>query len=126
MIKVTGLSWVGIGAEDFTQTLSFFTDVMGLDAAVVDERGVAMLKAGPSQIVEIFGPGTRGYELTRPPVVAFEVEDFDAAVATLRDCGVTLLGEPGRWNGFAWQYFEAPAGQLFAVKQTPPPGWQDQ
>lgn len=126
MIKVTGLSWLGIGADDFTETLAFFTDVLGLEPAAVDARGVAILKAGPGQVVEIFGPGTGGYARTRPPVVAFEVEDVEAAVATLRRRGVPLLGETGRWNGFVWQFFEAPSGQVFAVKKTPPDGWEDQ
>ena len=123
-MKVTGVSWVGIGSDDFDRTLAFFTDVLGLQPAVVDPRGVAMLHAGPGQVVEIFGPGTSGRERTSTPVVAFEVEDVEAARDELQRAGVELIGDIGRWNGFEWLYFRSPDGHVLSVKKTPPPGWE--
>ena len=124
-MKVTGLSWVGVGTDDFARTLDFFTDVLGLRTAVADHaRGVALLHAGEGHVVEIFGPGTRGRSLTSPPVVAFEVEDVQAARAELLAAGVELIGDIGAWNGFEWLYFRSPDAQVFAVKKTPPPGWE--
>ena len=123
-MKVTGISWLGVGTGDFAGTLSFFTEVLGLETAIVDDRGVALLKAGEKQIVEIFGEGTRGRELTSPPAVAFEVEDVAAARDELTAKGVEVIGEIGAWNGFEWLYFRGPDGHVYAVKKTPAPGWE--
>ena len=123
-MKVKGLSWVGVGTDDFPGTLAFFTNVLGLEPAVVDERGVAMLHAGDGQVLEIFGPGTSGRARTASPVVAFEVEDVGAAKAELVARGVEVLGDIGAWNGFEWLYFRSPDGHVFAIKKTPPSGWE--
>jgi catechol 2,3-dioxygenase-like lactoylglutathione lyase family enzyme len=123
-VKVTGLSWVGVGTDDFERTLGFFTGVLGLAVAASNGRDVAMLHAGPGQLVEIFGPGARGRGLTSPPVVSFEVEDVSAARAELLAAGVEVIGDIGAWNGFEWLYFRSPDGHVFSVKKTPPPGWE--
>jgi catechol 2,3-dioxygenase-like lactoylglutathione lyase family enzyme len=122
-VQVKGLSWVGVGTDDFAGTLAFFTDVLGLKIAISDDRGVAMLHVGVDQVLEIFGPGTSGRSKTVTPVVAFEVDDVEAARAELRTQGIELIGDLGRWNGFEWQYFRGPDGHTYAVKKTPPPGW---
>jgi len=117
-MKVKGISWIGVGTGDFAGTLSFFTDILGLQPAVVDERGVALLSAG-RQVVELFGDGTRGRALTSPPAIAFEVDDVAAARDELLVKGVEVIGEIGAWNGFEWLYFRGPEGYVFAVKKTP-------
>jgi len=122
-VKVKGISWLGIGTDSFQGTLRFFTDVLGLEAMIVDDSNVAMLKAG-DQVVEIFGPGTRGRERTSPPVVAFEVDDVAAARDELADCGIETIGEIGMWNGFEWLYFRGPDGHVYVIQKTPPPGWE--
>ncbi|HEY0445381.1 MAG TPA: VOC family protein [Allosphingosinicella sp.] len=124
-MKVKGISWLGVGTDRFEETLRFFTDVLGLP--VVARGGeVAMLRAGEDQVVEIFGPGSPTSRLTSPPVASFEVEDVAAARAELEGHGVELIGETGAWNGFEWQYFRGPDGHVYAVKKTPPPGWETQ
>ena len=121
-MKVKGISWVGIGTASFDETLAFFTDVLGLEAALVEEP-VAMLRAGPNQIVEIFGEGSaRGRLLNSPPAIAFEVDDVQAARDELVARGVELVGEPGSWNGHEWLYFRGPDGYMFVVKKTPTEG----
>lgn len=123
-MQVKGISWVGIGTDSFDETLAFFTDVLGLEIAVA-QKPVAMLQAGPDQIVEIFGEGsTRGKALTSPPAIAFEVEDVPAARAELISKGVELIGDIGSWNGFEWLYFRGPENYVFAVKKTPAAGWE--
>jgi predicted enzyme related to lactoylglutathione lyase len=123
-MRIRGISWIGVGTDDFPRTPSFFSDVLELKPAVVDDRGVAMLYAGENQILEIFGPGTEGRALTSPPAIAFEVEDVAAARDELVAKGVEVIGEIGAWNGFEWLYFRGPEGNVFAVKKTPPPGWE--
>jgi len=123
-MQVKGFSWLGVGVDDFPAALAFFRDVLGIRVAVEDARGVAMLQVGDRQVLEIFGPGTAGRAMTDPPTMAFEVADVSAARAHLLANGVELLGDIGAWNGFKWLYFRGPGGHVFAVKQTPPNGWE--
>lgn len=123
MIRVTGISWLGVGAENFESAFAFFTAILGLEVAA-SGPDVAMLRAGSAQIVELFGPASRGKALTVPPVAAFEVEDVAEARDHLIAHGVETLGPIGAWNGFEWLYFRGPEGHVYAVKKTPPPGWE--
>ena len=124
-MKVKGYSWVGVGTDNFDDTVAFFSKVMGLSTVVLDERGVAILKVADGQVLEVFGPGTQGRELTSPPVVAFEVDDVAAARDELLRNGVEVLGAIGSWNGFEWLKFRGPGGHIFALQKTPPTGWEE-
>lgn len=124
-MEVKSISWVGVGTSSFDETVAFFTDVMGMKVAVA-EKPVAMLRAGPDTILEIFGEGsTRGKALNSPPAIGFEVDDVHAARDELVAHGVELVGDIGSWNGFEWLYFRGPEGYLFVVKKTPAPGWEE-
>ncbi len=119
-MEIKGICWMGIGTNSFDQTVDFFTQVLGLEVALI-EKPVAMLRAGPGQIVEVFGEGsTRGKTLTTPPAIAFEVNDVMAARAELLAKGVELIGDVGSWNGHEWLYFRGPENYVFAIKKTPP------
>ena len=117
-MKVKSFSWVGIGTEDFEASMRFFRDLLGMDVWAQGEQQ-AILKTTSGQQLEIFGRDEREKELTASPVVAFEVDDFDAAREELLAAGVELIGEVGRWNGFAWQYFRSPDGHIFEIKTSP-------
>lgn len=122
-MQVEGYSWVGVGADDFKETVSFFLNVLGLSAVVIEDRGVAMLKVAEGPILEVFGPGTKVREFTSAPVVAFEVDDVAAAREELIAQGVEILREMGSWNGFEWLKFRGPGGRVYALQRTPPAGW---
>jgi catechol 2,3-dioxygenase-like lactoylglutathione lyase family enzyme len=117
-MKVRSFSWVGIGTKDFERSMRFFRDLLGMDVWVRGEQQ-AILKTSSGQQLEIFGRDEREKELTASPVVAFEVDDLDAAREELLAAGVELIGEVGRWNGFAWQYFRSPDGHIFEIKTSP-------
>ena len=119
-MKVKGYAWIGVGTDDFERAFRFFTEVLGL-AVELKGDDVAHLSVGPGQQLEIFGPSHSGRELNASPTVAFEVEDFDAARQELIAAGVELVGDPGAWNGFEWQYFRSPDGHLFEIKKVPQP-----
>ena len=117
-MKVRGYAWVGLGTDDFERTLGFFTDVLGL-APEVRHKDVAILTVGPRQQLEIFGAGHPGRRLNATPTIAFDVDDFEAAVEELCAGGVELVGDVGEWNGFKWQYFRGPDGHLLELKHVP-------
>ena len=123
-MKVKGLSWVGVGTDDYDRTLRFFTEVLGLEVAASGDRQAILHVGEDGQQLEIFGRAGPGKELNSPPTVAFEVDDVPAARAELIAAGIETIGEIGRWNGFEWQYFRSPDGHVFEVKKTPPPGWE--
>jgi catechol 2,3-dioxygenase-like lactoylglutathione lyase family enzyme len=115
-MKVKEFSWVGIATDDFERSMAFYRDLLGLDVWV-EGKGQAILKTASGQQLEIFGNDDR--VPTRAPVVAFEVDDLDAAREELLAAGIELIGEVGRWNGFAWQYFRSPDGHIFEIKSSP-------
>ena len=118
-MKVKGISWVGVGTENFDETLRFFTQVLGMQIEE-QQKPVAMLRAGPNQIVEIFGEGSvRGKPLNSPPAIAFEVDDVGVAQEELMANDVEIVGERGSWNGHEWLYFRGPENYMFVVKKTP-------
>lgn len=117
-MRVTCFSWVGVSTDDFDRSIHFFRDLLGLEVWVQGEEQ-AILKTAFGQQLEVFGRGNRDKQLTATPVVAFEVDDLEAAREELRLAGIELIGEIGRWNGFAWQYFRSPDGHIFELKSSP-------
>jgi len=122
-MKVKGISWLGICTDHYPAMLTLFTETLGLQIATRTD-GQALLTAGDA-VIELFGNEGRGKSLCMPPVAAMEVEDVEAASAELAAAGVELVGEIGRWNGFEWRYWRSPDGHLFAIKKTPPAGWEE-
>jgi catechol 2,3-dioxygenase-like lactoylglutathione lyase family enzyme len=117
-VEVKCFSWVGVATDDFDRSMGFFRDVLGLEVWVAGEQQ-AILRAASGQQLEIFGRGERDKQLTASPVVAFEVNDIEAAREELRLAGIELIGEVGRWEGYAWQYFRSPDGHIFELKSSP-------
>jgi catechol 2,3-dioxygenase-like lactoylglutathione lyase family enzyme len=114
-VKVKGFAWAGLATDDFQRSLRFFTEVLGLPVEVQSDD-VAILTVGPGQQLEIFGGDHPGKRLTANPVIAFEVEDMEAARSELLAAGVELLGDVGSWDRFQWQYFRSPDGHIFEIK----------
>jgi catechol 2,3-dioxygenase-like lactoylglutathione lyase family enzyme len=117
-VQVKSFSWVGVSTSDFERSLRFYRDVLGLEVWVAGDEQ-AILKTASGHQLEIFGKDEREKRLTSSPVVAFEVDDLESASEELRLAGIELLGEVGRWNGFAWQYFRSPDGHIFELKSSP-------
>ena len=117
-MKVKGFSWVGVASDDFPRSLKFFTDVLGMTVAASGDDQ-ALLNVAPGQQLEIFGREGRGKSLNRPPTIAFEVDDVEAARTALIVGGAEIVGEIGKWDGHEWLYFRTPDGDLFEVKSSP-------
>ena len=117
-MQVKSFSWVGVSTDDFDRSLRFYRDLLGLEPWVAGKEQ-AILRTASGQQLEIFGSDEREKQLTASPVIAFEVDDLEAARGELKLAGIELIGEVGRWNGFAWQYFRSPDGHIFELKSSP-------
>lgn len=117
-MQVKGFSWIGVSSDNFHRSLRFYRDVLGLEPWVSGDQQ-AILRTASGQQLEIFGSDVREKQMTASPVIAFEVDDLEGAVEELRLAGIELIGDVGRWNGFAWQYFRSPEGHIFEIKSSP-------
>jgi catechol 2,3-dioxygenase-like lactoylglutathione lyase family enzyme len=117
-VRVKSFSWVGISTDNFDRSVHFFRDLLGLEVWVQSEQQ-AILKTASGQQLEIFGDQGAERERAASPVVAFEVDNIEAAREELHVAGVELIGQIQRWNGFAWQYFRSPEGHIFEIKSSP-------
>ena len=117
VVKVKSFSWVGLSTDDFDRSIAFFRDLLGFEMWVRGEEQ-AILKTECGQQLEIFGNDKGDKGLTRSPGVAFEVDDLESACEELRTAGIEMIGDIGRWNDFAWQYFRSPDGHIFEIKSS--------
>jgi catechol 2,3-dioxygenase-like lactoylglutathione lyase family enzyme len=95
-------------AQDLDRARAFYRDKLGLEPAEEREGGLRYL-CGPTEFHVFLSSGAASGESTQ---MAFEVEDIDAAVAELRDRGVTF--EVYDVPGFAW------AGEILTVPDNYP------
>lgn len=109
---------IGLVVNDVDRSGRFYRDVLGCQAAgaYVDERvKIAFLQAG-TQIIELVQYLAGEKEPRQAGVVdhlAFKVADTDAAVAKLREKGVTLLFDAPRTalGGKKIFFFAGPDGE---------------
>jgi catechol 2,3-dioxygenase-like lactoylglutathione lyase family enzyme len=115
-VGITHVAWAGTRTAQFEAMRAFFGGVMGLEV-VEDLPELIEYHLPDGASVEVFLPGT---VLDHPhfstgPVPGFGVTDLDAAVETLRDRGVRLLGTKLGERG-GWAHFRAPDGYVYEVK----------
>ncbi|BDY29391.1 VOC family protein [Mycolicibacterium mageritense] len=147
-----GLDHVGITVPDLAEATTFFVDVLGCEYLYTlgpyrDDDGEWMrehlnvhpravmrqlhfFRCGDAAVFEVFEYQAPGRRLTPPANsdvgghhVALYVDDLDAAVAHLKRCGITVLGDPtvskGPSEGQRWVYFLTPWGMQFELVSYP-------
>ena len=94
-IRIRTINHVGIPIWDRRVSLRFYRDILGLQVipSMVDSSSVVWMKTLDGTMVHLMEPPD-GETLTVPHV-AFEVEDFDATVAALRESGYPNITDPG-------------------------------
>ena len=119
-MKILKLAWVGTRTTRDTETVAFFSDVLGLPVGV-RSPGFCMMKLPDGSKVEVFGPETRTNEhFTTGPVAGFLVDDAFGATEELRAAGAEILLEPRLdESGNAWVHFRAPDGNVYEFTQDP-------
>ena len=145
------LDHVGFTVPDLDAAHAFLVDVLGCDylyslgpfradddwmtrhlnvhprAEVVENR---FFRCGEQAVFEVFAytaPDQRDAIPRNSDIgghhVALYVDDIDAAVSYLRECGVRVLGEPtaskGPAEGNRWIYFLSPWGMQFELVSAP-------
>ena len=78
-MHVKGLIWLGLRTTHFEEMVRFFRDVMGLQP-IRDEPELAGFQLTKDTQVELYRPEEEFHAFfTTGPVVAFQVDDVDAA-----------------------------------------------
>jgi catechol 2,3-dioxygenase-like lactoylglutathione lyase family enzyme len=83
-MRIKGLAWLGIPADDYPAAVQFFTQTLGLEVAF-DEAGTMELSAENDDRIQLFGPGHRHFEFYRSRgasmVPLFEVDKAPGSAA---------------------------------------------
>ncbi len=118
-MRVSEISWVGIGTDDFETTVAFFSDIISLSLVQRDdENDVAIFELASGQLFEVFGPRGRDEKLHARPVIAFEVDDINAARHEMEARSIEFATEIRTGLGQAWCYFVGPDGCYYEIKQS--------
>jgi len=96
MIKIESIAFTSYPVTDLARARAFYEGVLGLKYEAGHERdgmGFAEYEVGGGYFSILTGvPGWKPSD--HGPGIAFEVEDFDAAIADLRAKGVEFAMEP--------------------------------
>jgi predicted enzyme related to lactoylglutathione lyase len=122
LVRVRGISWVGVKTDSYQQMRDFFADVAGL-AIDHEQSDFAVFRFPDGDKLEIFGP-----EADDPPeqfaqekvVASLLVDDMDEAIDALAEAGIKLIGtKQAGGDGYFWQHFRAPDGKVFELVCDP-------
>jgi hypothetical protein len=124
-VEVKGIRWLGVGTEKVAAMRSFAIEVLGLRVDGEDTDQFVELVMADGAKLELFGSAARAdspwlFE-SNTIVAGFLVDDIEAARDELaRAPNVELLGDVGRLpNGYAWQHFRAPDGNVYELTTDP-------
>jgi catechol 2,3-dioxygenase-like lactoylglutathione lyase family enzyme len=113
----TKLFVVSLRAEDVSAAMQFYRDVLGLPLAVPrPDRPHFDLGSG-AYLVILEGEPSRDERSAedRFPQIAFEVDDFEAALNRLSSAGVELPWGVEQDSQRRWAVFYDPAGNLIEI-----------
>ena len=97
MINITAIAFTGYPVTDIARARAFYEQTLGLRSSTVFEhegRHWIEYDIGPAPLAVTNMSAEKWKPSSDGPVVALEVADFDAAVATLRAAGTPFLIEP--------------------------------
>jgi predicted enzyme related to lactoylglutathione lyase len=109
------LAVVSLWAEDVQHTADFYREVLGLTLLTVD-RGRPHFDLGGAYLVILAGKPHKA-DGTRFPVLAFAVDDLEAAIRQLESRGVKLPWGVEQDADSRWVMFDDPAGNLLEIMQ---------
>ncbi len=114
-MQVKGLTWLGLRTTQFEEMVKFFRDVMGMQP-IRDDPEIAGFQLTNGTQLELYRPEEPLHAFfTTGPVVAFWVDDVDAARATMEAAGIEFIGPIQRAGKTRWNHFRAPDGTVFEI-----------
>jgi len=114
-MNVKGLTWLGLRTNRFDEMIGFFRDVMRMKP-IRDEAQVAGFQMSDGTRMELYRPDEDFHAFfTTGPVVAFRVDDVDAARAEMEAAGIQFIGPIQRAGKTSWNHFRAPDGTVFEI-----------
>ena len=117
-MHVKSLTWLGLRTPQFEEIVIFFRDVMGMQP-IRDEPEIAGFQLDDGTQVELYRPEEEFHAFfTTGPVVAFRVDDVDAARASMEAAGIEFIGPIQRAGKTSWNHFRAPDGTVFEIMST--------
>lgn len=115
-MQVLSLVWVGTRTTEYTATVAFFRDVLGLGVSS-SETDFAVLDVPGGATVEVFGPGSRYNRHLTHSVAGFLVSDLEQAVAELEAAGAEIVLPVQHGDPRSWLHFRAPDGCVYELAQ---------
>jgi catechol 2,3-dioxygenase-like lactoylglutathione lyase family enzyme len=95
--------------------VTFFRDVMGMQP-IRDEPEIAGFQLTNGTHVELYHFEEAFHAFfTTGPVVAFLVDDVEAARASMEAAGIEFIGPIQRAGKTSWNHFRAPDGTVFEI-----------
>lgn len=114
-MDVKGLTWLGLRTTQFEEMVRFFRDVMGMQP-IRDEPEIAGFQMTDGTQVELYRPEEEFHSFfTTGPVVAFQVDDVEAARASMEAAGIEFIGPIQQMGETKWNHFRAPDGTVFEI-----------
>jgi catechol 2,3-dioxygenase-like lactoylglutathione lyase family enzyme len=114
-MQVKGLSWLGLRTAQFDEMVTFFRDVMGMQL-IRDEPEIIGYQMTDGTQMELYRPEEEFHSFfTTGPVVAFHVDDVEAARTTMEVAGIEFIGPIQRAGKMSWNHFRAPDGTVFEI-----------
>lgn len=116
---VTKLAVVTLWAEDVLTVVHFYRDVIGLQLMPFHHAGHPHFILGDTYLTILKGQpvAAQNSEPPRFPILAFAVDDLDAAVQRLNAHQVALPWGVEQDSDSRWLMFQDPAGNLIEIAQ---------
>jgi catechol 2,3-dioxygenase-like lactoylglutathione lyase family enzyme len=114
----TRIAVVGLWAEDMAAAVHFYRDVIGL-RTVKQRHKRPHFDLGGVRLVLLEGRPTAAQNAVplRFPLVAFAVDDLEAALVRLQEAGIRTPWGVGHDAHSKWVMFHDPAGNLIELVQ---------
>jgi catechol 2,3-dioxygenase-like lactoylglutathione lyase family enzyme len=115
-MQVLSLAWVGTRTTEYSATVAFFRDVLGLGEQML-ETDFAVLDVPGGATLEIFGPTSEYNRHLTHPVAGFRVDDLEGAARELEAAGVEIVLPPQDGGDSSWLHFRAPDGFIYELAE---------
>ena len=121
MIKVTELAFTCYPVKDMARARAFYEKIIGLQPTTVhDSEGGSWAEYEIGSGAFSLGKWEGWLPSDNGPSVAFEMEDFDSAIETLRESGATFKMEPFETPVCHMAFVFDPEGNTLCIHKRKP------